>query len=180
MRTDSSKFLESLCEYFANIGQTMSKNLLTSNSSFFKIHSKSCMQSFVMDEISTQDVSNSIDNIKPHFAPGVNGISPKFIKLAKPVLSPHFASPFNKCVQEIFPYDFKLAYIIPIPKTFSPKPLDHFRPMFLLPVFSKLFEKILKVKFSDFFPKNNILTSSQFGFKENNPTELAIISFYEK
>ena len=66
-----------------------------------------------------------------------------------------------------------------MPKT-SPKSLDEFRPIFLLPVFSKVFEKILKVKFSDFLDKNNILTSSQFGFRENNSTELAITSFYDK
>ena len=140
------------------------------------------MQSFVMDEISAQDVSNSIDNIKPHSAPGVDGISPKFIKLAKPILFPYLASLFNECIQqEIFPHDFKLAHVIPIPKT-SPKSLDEFRarPISLLPVFSKLFEKILKVKFSDFLAKNKILTSSQFGSRENNSTELAIISYYDK
>ena len=151
----------------------MPKNLPSSNPTYFKIHCKSCMQSFVMDEISEQDVSNSIDNFKPHSAPGVDGISPKLIKLAKPILSPYLASLFHKCIQrEIFPHDFKLAYVIPIPKTSSPKFLDEFRPISLLSVFSKVFEKIFKVKFLDFLAKNNILTSSQFGFRENNSTEL--------
>ena len=43
------------------------------------------MQSFVMDEITAQDVSNSIHNIKSHSASGVDALSLKFIKLAKPV-----------------------------------------------------------------------------------------------
>ena len=93
VRTDSSKFLESLSKYFANIGQTMPKNLPSSTPTFFKIQSKSYMQSFVMDEISAQDVSNSIDNIKPHSAPGVDGISPKYIKLTKPILSSYLRWP---------------------------------------------------------------------------------------
>ena len=58
------------------------------------------MQSFVMDEISVQDVSNSIDNIKSHSAPGVDGIFPKFMKLAKPILFPYLASLFNKRIQQ--------------------------------------------------------------------------------
>ena len=104
-----------------------------------------------MDEITAQDVSDSIDTIKPHSAPGVDGIFPKFIKLAKPVLSPHPASLFNKCVQEeIFPHDFKLAHVIPVSKTSSPKSLDEFCPISLLPVFSIADEKILKVKLSKF------------------------------
>ena len=84
----------------------MSKNLPSSNSFFFKTYSKSCMQSLVMDKITAQDVNNSIDSIKSHSAPGVNGISPKFIKLAKLMLSPYLASLFNKCVlQKIFSHD---------------------------------------------------------------------------
>ena len=69
----------------------------------------------------------------------------KFIKLAKWILSPHLVILFNKCIkQEIFPNDFKLAYVIPIPKTLSLKSLDDLRPISLLGVFAKLFEKILE------------------------------------
>ena len=50
----------------------------------------------------------------------------------------------------------------------------------LLSVFSKLFEKILEKKMSKFLAKNNILTPFQFGFRENNSTELAIATFYDK
>ena len=46
--------------------------------------------------------------------------------------------------------------------------------------FQKCLKKILKVKFSDFLAKNDILTSSQFDFRENNSSELAITSFYDK
>ena len=46
--------------------------------------------------------------------------------------------------------------------------------------FSKLFEKILKIKMLKFISKNNILTPFQYGFRENNSTELAITAFYDK
>ena len=80
----------------------------------------------------------------------------------------------------LFPFDFKIAYVIPIPKTSSPKSLDEFRPISLLSVFSKLFEKILEKKMSIFTAKKYILTLFQFGFRENNSTELAITTFYDK
>ena len=139
------------------------------------------MQSFVLQEITTEDVSNAIDSIKSHSAPGKDETSPKFVKLAKCILSPYFANLFNKCIdQDIFPFDFKIAYVIPIPKTSSPKSLDEFRPISLLFVFSKLFKKILEKKMSIFIAKKNILTPFQFGFRENNSTELAITTFYDK
>ena len=39
-------FLDKLCDYFANIGATMSKNIPNEKNSVFKIHDKSCSQSF--------------------------------------------------------------------------------------------------------------------------------------
>ena len=41
----------------------------------------------------------------------------------------------------MYPDDFKLAYVIPIPKTLFPKSLDDLRPICLLTVFAKLFKK---------------------------------------
>ena len=158
----------------------MSNNLPSSKFSF-KIYNKSCLQSFVLQEITTEDVSKAIDSIKSHSVPGKDEISPKFVKLAKCILSPYLANLFNKCIdQDIFPFDFKVAYAIPIPKTSSPKSLDEFRPISLLSVFSKLFEKFLEKKMSKFIAKKNILTPFQFGFRENNSTELAITTFYDK
>ena len=103
------------------------------------------------------------------------------MKLAKCILSPYLANLFNKCInQNIFPFDFKIAYVIPIPKTSPPKSFDEFRPISLPSVFSKLFEKILEKKMSKFIAKNNILMPFQFGFRENNSTELAITTFCDR
>ena len=80
MRTDTLKFAESLCEYFANIiGTKMSQKLPCSDAFSFKIHSKSCMHSFMLHEITPEEVSNCISNIKPYSAPGMNGILPSLL-----------------------------------------------------------------------------------------------------
>ena len=159
----------------------MSKNLPHTNSSSFKIHHKTCMKSFIFQDIFKEEVSDAIASIKSSSAPGIDEITPKFVKIAKGILSPILAKLFTKCIhQETFPSDFKVGYVIPIPKTSSPKSLDEFRPISLLSVFSKLFEKILKIKMLKFNSKNNILTPFQCGFRENNSTELAITAFYDK
>ena len=90
----------------------------------------------------------------------MDGISPKFVKLANCIFSPYLAKLFNKRFeQEIFPRDFKVAYVIPIPKTSFPISLDEFCCISLLSLFSKLFEQILKNKMLEFIDNNNILTS---------------------
>ena len=77
IKTDSKKF-DIACEYFANIGANMSKKLPFSYSSSFKIHSKSCMESFFFGR-----TNFCIDNLKSHSSPGIDDLPPKFIKLAR-------------------------------------------------------------------------------------------------
>ena len=76
-----------------------------------------------------------------------------------------------------FPDSFKIAYIVPVAKVLSPKSLGDFRPISLHSVFSKVFEKIIETNMTKFINKNNILTPSQFGFRENSSTDLAITTF---
>ena len=82
VRTDSLKFLECLCVFFTNIGRNMSNNLPFSKFSF-KIYNKSCLQSFVLHEITTEDVSNAIDSIKSHSAPGKDDYIAKICEISQ-------------------------------------------------------------------------------------------------
>ena len=181
--TNSITFLNKLCEYFANIGANMSKSLLNTDKldSKLVIHSKSCVQSFVFYEITEEEVTRYISTMKTHTSPGLDGISSKFVKMAKVVIAPILANLFNKCInQEIFPEVFKSAIVIPIPKITSPKTMNDFRPISLLPIFSKIFEKIIADRMMSFIKKNGILSSSQFGFTINSSTELAVTSIYDE
>ena len=117
----------------------MSKNVTKLNKSSLIIHAKRCSQSFAMHEITEEEVSISINNIKTHSAPGLDNISPKFIKLAKVVLVPFLTILFKKCIaQQTFSDNYKLAIVIPIPKNSSPKTINDFRPISLLPIFAKV------------------------------------------
>ena len=119
--------------------------------------------------------------MKTHTAPGLDGISSKFIKLAKLIVAPFLAQLFNNCIdQNLFPENLKLAIVTPIPKTSSPKSMNDYRPISLLPIFSKIFEKIIAERMMSFIDKNSNLTSSQFGFRTSSSTELAVTSIYDE
>ena len=68
----------------------MCKNLLNSDKADSKlvIHSKSGIQSFVFHKITEEEVTRHINAMKTHKAPGFDGISSKFIKLAKLIVAP--------------------------------------------------------------------------------------------
>ena len=69
-------------------------------------------------------------------------------------------------------YFLKWAKILPI---FNSKDkLNNYRPISILPVISKVYEKVF---YSDNFSTNNILSSSQFGFRSGACTEHALLKF---
>ena len=179
VNTNSQVFLDSLCEYFANIGANISKNVPQISNSF-KIFTNSCIQSFALLEICEEETSSCIDNIKSGSAQGPDEIPPKFVKLSKCIISPLLSKVFNKCIkQKNVLESFKIAHVIPIPKVFSPIYFDDLRPISFLPAFAKIVEKIHETKLSKFLNKNEIITS-QFEFRTINFTELAITTLHDK
>ena len=53
--------------------------------------------------------------------------------------------------------------------------MNNYRPISLLPVFSKIFEKIVQKQVYSYLNNNNLLFDSQHGFRENYSTESAVI-----
>ena len=74
----------------------------------------------------------------------------------------------------IFPKILKAAIVSPVYKKYDPQKLDNYRPISTLPVFSKIFEKLIYKRMYSFFVSKNILYEKQFGFRQNHSTSHAI------
>ena len=84
---------------------------------------------------------------------------------------------FNKSLnQGIFPSVLKFAKVVPIHKDDSLFEVSNYRPISLLPTFSKIFEKLMYSRLIDFINKHEILYNKQFGFQKNMSTEYAVNS----
>src|ERR1043165_8252644 len=55
-----------------------------------------------------------------------------------------------------------------------------YKPISILPSFSKVFEKAAYNRLSSFLSSNNVLTSCQYGFRRNHTTYLALMDLYSK
>ena len=73
-----------------------------------------------------------------------------------------------------FPDVLKLAQVTPVFKKDDDKCMSNYRPIAVLPIFSKVFEKVLCVRLMDFFTKNNIISPLQYGFQRSVSTTHAI------
>jgi len=72
-----------------------------------------------------------------------------------------------------FPDRLKYSEIKPICKKGDKTQITNYRPISLLPVFSKIFEKVLYKRLHNHSSSNNILVKEQFGFRCNTSTEVA-------
>ena len=79
---------------------------------------------------------------------GPDGLPPWVIRDCALVLCPAVTHLFNRSLQESsVPLCFKCANVIPIPKCSRPHDVSDYRPISLLPVLSKILEKIVATKF---------------------------------
>ena len=65
-------------------------------------------------------------------------------------------------------------------KNDSPEIISNYRPISVLPVFSKVFEKCIYRRLSEFFAKCNILYGNQYGFRASHSTFHALLNFVNK
>ena len=108
----------------------------------------------------------------------MNVIKKCFRSLHKPLL--HI---FNASLQNgTFPDELKIARVTPLFKNGSDSDLGNYRPISVLPCFSKLFEKILynRVQNHKHLRYNNILYRRQFGFQEKHSIEHAIMQLVDQ
>ena len=74
----------------------------------------------------------------------------------------------------------KMANVVPIYKTGNKHVFSNFRPVSVLPVFSKLLEKLMYSRLMDFITRNKLLHKHQFGFQKGESTYTALMLLIDK
>ena len=121
-------------------------------------------------------MNHIILNLKSKTTTGYDNLSPKLIKSISHIISKPIILLINQSFKtSIFPTKLKIAKVIPIYKKGDPKLMENYRPISLLPTISKIFERVAYNQLSDYIFKNDILYSSQYGFRKKHSTEFAAL-----
>lgn len=162
-------------KFFTNLGSSTVENLAPPKY-HYRLHLKHQLNSFSISEVTMQELSNCLNSFPSKTSSGFDGMSMKLLKLAFPYLANCLLSLINKSFKNgCFPDKLKIAKVIPIFKGGSPDNLINFRPISILPAISKLFERLMYNRMLSFINKYELLSSSQFGFRKNCNTELAML-----
>ena len=122
-----------------------------------------------------------IQNLASKNSSGHDGISDRFLKKILEIIT----SPLTHIIKQslctgIFPDRLKIAKVIPLFKKGDQHVLDNYRPISLLPVISKIFEKIVFNHLYKYFTDNNLFYNSQYGFRSLHSTELASLELIDR
>ena len=111
--------------------------------------------------------------IKARSAPGPDNITNLMIKRLPPVYHIILSQIINACLQlSYMPQQWKSVIVIMILKPGKDLILvTSYRPISLLNTFSKLFERVILIRLSDWLDENHILSELQAGFRKNKQTK---------
>ena len=115
--------------------------------------------------INHNDISLTIKNIDSNKAHGCDNISIKMIQICGESIALPLKLLFETALKEKkFPDIWKLANVVPVHKKEEKKLLKNYRPISLLPIFRKIFERVIYNSLFNHFVSSKLFTPSQSGF----------------
>ena len=128
------------------------------------------------EELSAKEFEVAFRSLKKNKCTGFDKIDSNiviesFLELAYPL--------FHLCrlslKEGVFPNSMKIAVITPIFKAGDRTLVSNYRPISVLPVFSKVLERIMYNRVYEHMSLHRLLYNKQFGFQKNNSTEHAVL-----
>ena len=121
--------------------------------------------------IDNDEIISLIRNLDPNKATGSDGISGQLLLLCDDsVILPLNIIFKNILLTSTYPDLWKLGDVTPVFKKGDKQLIKNYRPISLLPICSKIFEKIIFKNLYSYLNANNILTENQSGFRPGDST----------
>ena len=156
-------------EFFSNIGKAKypTPDFVNTSSSFENLPKAS----FSFKPENENSIEKLIDKLKDKTATGYDYLDVRLIKDLKKIISPLITKLINLGYEiKKFPNCLKRAIIKPIHKADDPNNISNYRPIALLPIISKIFERAATDQLMNFFIENLLLTKTQHAYLKNHST----------
>ena len=173
--SDKNTIAEEFNTFFTNIGPNLSKKIPQISKTFDQYFSPVDTQ-INHHDLTLKEFETAYKSLKRNKASGIDNINCKsvldfFEELKTPLLYIWRSS----LTEGVFPNEMKIAKVSPIFKGGNNLQAENYRPILILPVFSKILEKLMYKRVYNYVVENKLLFPKQFGFQINNSTEHAIL-----
>jgi hypothetical protein len=165
------------CRYFSTVAESLKKLEMPQKEftwNYIKPLHRITNETFRFQYVSNVEVQKELKMLKRNKSAGIDNLPPNLLRDCAEAVSPHLSHLINLSLSEgIFPDEWKTAKVVPIHKSGKREMAGNYRPISLLPIVSKLMEKVVHRQLITFLEKNNLLTNTQFGYRTSRSTELA-------
>ena len=179
--TDSQTVANTFNNHFTSIAKNIEQNLITSKSKYYDYLRDSSQQTFFLPPTNEQEVLTTINQLKRNKAFGPSSIPTKFLKLFQNELSKPISLIINLSFSTgTFPVVLKIAKVMSFSKKGDPSRCTNYSPISLLSNLSKIIEKLVHKRATDFLNQQNLFYDKQFGFRNSHSTTHALTELTEK
>jgi hypothetical protein len=167
---------EAFCEFFTNVGPKLAQEIEATDEDPVDSIKHENNKSMYFRSVDVQEVLKLLKNLDIRKAVGCDKVSARLLREGAETIVPHLAFLCQLSLKygKVFEL-MKIAKITPIFKADDPNLPSNYRPVSVLSVLSKILERIVHTRLSEFFI--TILTKHQYGFRKNLNTELALMNF---
>ena len=171
--TDQASIANIFNNFFVSIGPRLASAFNFSGT--VHINPKINAENFHFGRVTNTAVLKMISKLDNGKATGLDEIGVRAIKAGAPVLSIYLSHIFNLSLSTgIVPSLWKRKRVTPVFKKGSTDDVNNYRPISVLPITMKIFEKIVHYQVSDFLDQCDILSKSQSGFRNSHSTGTAV------
>ena len=172
---DKKEICNRFNDFFSKIGPKLAENIKAYDKRGYETYLKKCvLTSFSFNLVDENDVMKYLTTLRSKNSSGHDGISVKLLKYLVPAMIKPLTLIINQSlVTGIFPEKLKIAKVSPFFKKYDITIMDNYRPVSLLTATSKVFEKVVFTQLYEYFDKNCLFYSNQYGFRKLHSTELA-------
>ena len=166
--------------YFTNIGNDLAKQIPTTVHDPLSYIPVALQESIFLSDVNSEEVETIIRSLKNASA-GHDGIHTKVLKESYMSYLKPLTHVLNLSIsQGFFPNCMKLARVVPLYKSGDPMNITNYRPVSILPLFSKIIERLMYNRLISFINKHKILYQYQFGFRNNHSANMALVILIDR
>ena len=177
--SDSQKISEEFNNHFAGIGPKLANEipLSESNRSFLDYLSCNSLNTkFDLKPTDRSTVLSLLSKLCKSKATGLDKISSRLLRECPDLLAESLCTIFNRSIETgIFPDERKGAKVLPLFEQGERTDINNYRPISIIPVVAKVFERIIYDQAYAFLTNNNILSNCQSGFGRLHSTVTALL-----
>ena len=164
--TDTQEIPNTFNKYFTDVGPSLASKISQSTKSFKSFLNGSHLDSFFVPPVTEAQVEQELHKLNPEKSAGVDDVSPKVISQVASTIKKPFTSILIKSFSTgIIPVKLKISAVTPIYKSEDESLFSNYRPVAVLPCFSKVLEKLMYKQLTGYIEKQRyyMTNSTDFG-----------------